>query len=145
MPICHLSASVAEPASEPPAPSSSSDYGLPPFVKPLSRSVDEDELHLLRKRGVFRVPDSSFLTDAFRAYYIYAHWSIPIFDLASVLLLLPDHNILGSRLSLSLLWAVIFVACPYLDVAAIGQRGYGSDKHLRQLARDHAKVSRLTR
>jgi hypothetical protein len=105
---------------------------LPSFIRPLPKTLTEDDLEFLERKGAFTLPDSEIRDEILRSYVSTVHPFMPILDVRAFLTAVTN-NTKGDRISLLLFQAVMFAGLSALDLQLIQRMGFKTTKHARQV------------
>jgi hypothetical protein len=105
---------------------------LPSFIRPLPKTIPEDDLEFLERKGAFRVPEAEIRDEILRSYVSTVHPFMPILDVRAFLTAVTN-NTTGDRISLLLFQAVMFAGLSALDPQLIQRMGFKTTKHARQV------------
>ncbi|KAK5444213.1 hypothetical protein LTS15_010566 [Exophiala xenobiotica] len=105
---------------------------LPSFIHPLTKTLAEDDLEFLERKGAFTMPESEIRDEILRSYVSTVHPFMPILDL-SAFLTAVTNNTKGNRISLLLFQAVMFAGLSALDPQLIQRMGFKTTKDARQV------------
>jgi hypothetical protein len=105
---------------------------LPSFIRPLPKTLAEDDLEFLERKGAFTLPEAEIRDEILRSYVSTVHPFMPILDVRA-LLTAVTNNTKGDQISLLLFQAVMFAGLSALDPQLIQRIGFTSTKHARQV------------
>lgn len=105
---------------------------LPSFIRPLSKSLADDDLEFLERKGAFVLPESDIRDEILRCYVSTIHPFMPILDIRAFLTAVTNTT-KGDRISLLLFQAVMFAGLSALDPQFIQRMGFKTTKDARQV------------
>lgn len=114
---------------------------LPSFVQDLPASLGHHEIQLLRAKGTFDLPPFSVINTVLEYFYSHVHWHVPILDTGCLVGHAGPCDPTGVKISLLLLYAILFVASPHVPAQVLCAAGYQTTDSLRCHSLNRAEVS----
>lgn len=121
---------------------------LPLYIKPWPVAISQAEMELLDSRGIAKLPPISVQRNLLLIYCRFVHWQVPALDVRKVLHTLsqqlenPNPSLPPfQKLSLLLLYAIMFVATKHSPLSVIRAAGYDTRQQASQDFYNKAKVS----
>lgn len=105
---------------------------LPPFICPLPKTIAEDDLEFLERKGAFVMPEAELRDEILRSYVSTLHPFMPILDIRAFLTAVANNST-GGQISLLLFQAVMFAGLAALDPQLIQCMGFTNTKHARRV------------
>lgn len=105
---------------------------LPSFIRPLPRTLADDDLEYLERKGAFTLPEPEIRDEILRSYVSTVHPFMPILDLG-VFLRAVTSNTNSEQINLLLFQAVMFAGLSALDPQVVQRMGFKSTKQARQV------------
>ncbi|KAG9250819.1 putative Zn(II)2Cys6 transcription factor [Emericellopsis atlantica] len=95
-----------------------------------TRSLPQDDLHYLRGKGVFQLPDAQTCDALIRAYFHHVHPFFPVVDPKPFLEICSAAG--KDSLSIHLLWSMFLAASPFLPLGDIQNAGFKDRKEMKR-------------
>ncbi|KAK5059836.1 hypothetical protein LTR84_009719 [Exophiala bonariae] len=105
---------------------------IPNYIKPFPPSLEVEDLDYLQKKGVFALPDSDVQDACLRSYFKHIHPIYPVIDPVTVTPMLKDGNKKKEKMSLLLIYAIIFVGSTWIDIKLLRKLGFLSRRVFRK-------------
>ncbi|KAL2846463.1 fungal-specific transcription factor domain-containing protein [Aspergillus pseudoustus] len=134
-------AKLADPASASASPPTDIAFQAYPFIRSdfLSR-LDQDEICYLDSQSCFRLPVAAPWQAMLQAYFAHINPLIPVLDEAGFWRTVRDDGISSTRISLFVVQAILFAACPFASRRTIRECGFTNCRKARAAFYRRAKL-----
>jgi hypothetical protein len=105
---------------------------LPDYIKPFPSSIEAEDIQYLKMKGVLTLPHPDLRDACLRCYFQNVQPLYPVVDPLKIVSLLDGTNECNEKLSLLLLYALIFVGGTWIDVRLVRKLGFLSRKAFRK-------------
>lgn len=116
---------------------------LPPYIKPLSARVLQEDVEYLATKGALAIPDVDLRDELLRCYIEFVPGTLPGPDWHDILAHVEQRTPDSGGLSLLLFQAVMFVATAFIDLNRLRSVGFRTRRAARQAFFKKVRVSRL--
>ncbi|KEF54036.1 uncharacterized protein A1O9_09831 [Exophiala aquamarina CBS 119918] len=97
---------------------------LPNYIKPFPSTTEPEDLQYLQMKGVLELPDKDLRDACVRCYLEHVQPIYPVVDSATIVSLLEGTTLENDKLSLLVLYALVFVGGTWVDVRLVRKLGF---------------------
>lgn len=105
---------------------------MPDYIKPFPSNIEAEDIQHLKMKGVLTLPHADLRDACLRCYFQNVQPIYPVVDPVKIVSLLDGTNKGNEKLSLLLLYALIFVGGTWIDVRLVRKLGFLSRKAFRK-------------
>jgi hypothetical protein len=117
---------------------------LPPYIKPFSRQVSEEDVDYLQAKGALDLPSDHLRNQLLRGYIESVHGLLPVLDLHDFLNIIERASGETGQVNLLLFQAVMFAGTAFVGMQHLRAAGFGERRNARKTYYQKAKVIRYT-
>lgn len=113
---------------------------LPPFIKPIPKHLQPEDVEYLHVKGAFLIPEPELCHQLLQGYIDYIHPWLPLVDVHAFVASIEDPSRHGP-VSLLLFTAVMFAGACWGDIRSVRRAGYWTRHDMRTALHRRAAVS----
>jgi len=113
---------------------------LPPYIKPLPKKLQKDDIQYLARKGCLLVPNTEICHACLSAYVEFVHPQLPLMNLNDFLLAVSCRVAEVGNVSLLLFHALLFATISFVDLDLIKRAGFPDRRAARMVFFNKAKV-----